>query len=53
METCGYLLVLPDAVLLIAVMHAEARDELERQRKRQRVRERIVEGQLKRGPRKP
>jgi hypothetical protein len=53
METCSYLLVILDAVLLIAIMHAEARDELERERARQLMRERIVEGQRNRGPRAP
>jgi hypothetical protein len=53
METCSYLLVILDAVLLIAIMHAEVRDELERERARQLMRERIVEGQRKRDPRAP
>jgi hypothetical protein len=32
METCTYLLVIVDAVLLVAIMHAEQRDDLERER---------------------
>src|SRR5215813_14602519 len=44
METCSDLLVLLDAVLLVVIMHAEARDELERERERALLRERIAKG---------
>jgi hypothetical protein len=50
METCAYLLIILDAVLLVALMHAEERDNLERERAHERMREQIVRGQGENDP---
>jgi len=45
METLGYLLVILNSVLLVVIMHAEERDNLERERSHESMREQIVKEQ--------
>ena len=51
METCTLLLVILNATLLVAIMHAEERDKLERERAHQLMREQIVKEKREKGPR--